>query len=298
VRIFPAYWLALVVLVAATSEQVDGVRQWLQYLTLTQAYRSDTALGALPHTWSLGAELAFYAALPAYAWAVARASRRVEAAPWLGIAGLVTASLAYHGVLELSDPSWKAVALLWMPAHLEMFAIGIALAELSVRSQGSPALRGRLERWGQPDLAWLALAVAAYATVSLALDLPKGLEPFSGRQLFARQVLYATVTVGLLVPAVFGDADRGPVRRLLRWRPVVWVGLVSYGVYLWHKSLSIEVVDLTGGDHERLDGNFWLAAGVLAAVTVAIAGASRRLWEEPIARRWSNRFDRSRSRRS
>ena len=39
----------------------------------------------------------------------------------------------------------------------------------------------------------------------------------------------------LLLPAVFGTERRGAVRSLLRFAPVAWLGLVSYGIYLWHQ---------------------------------------------------------------
>jgi peptidoglycan/LPS O-acetylase OafA/YrhL len=129
--------------------------------------------------------------------------------------------------------------------------------------------------------------------VSLALDLPKGVAPFSGRQLFERQALYAVVALLLLAPAVF-DLGHGQVRRFLRWRPVAFVGLVSYGVYLWHKTLVLHAVDWTGGDHRRLQGNFLLTVLVALALSLAFATASRYWLEEPLHRRFANR-GRSRS---
>ena len=48
------------------------------------------------------------------------------------------------------------------------------------------------------------------------------------------RIVLALVAVALLIPAIFGAQDRGLVRRTLRWTPIVWVGVVSYGLYLWH----------------------------------------------------------------
>ena len=35
---------------------------------------------------------------------------------------------------------------------------------------------------------------------------------------------------------MFGPQDRGLIRGLLKVRPLALVGLVSYGVYLWHEA--------------------------------------------------------------
>jgi peptidoglycan/LPS O-acetylase OafA/YrhL len=38
----------------------------------------------------------------------------------------------------------------------------------------------------------------------------------------------------IVVPVVLGPQDHGAIRRVLRTRPVVYLGLISYGIYLWH----------------------------------------------------------------
>jgi peptidoglycan/LPS O-acetylase OafA/YrhL len=95
-----------------------------------------------------------------------------------------------------------------------------------------------------------------------------------------RQWLYALVALGLLLPAVVGDPTRGLTRRLLAWPVLAWLGLVSYGIYLWHTTM----LDLLGDwgfaevhvIHPYLD---WAVAGV--ALSVAVAAASYYLVERP-----------------
>ena len=41
----------------------------------------------------------------------------------------------------------------------------------------------------------------------------------------------------LLLPAVFGPQDRGLIRRGLRSWPMASLGVISYGVYVWHQTL-------------------------------------------------------------
>ena len=58
----------------------------------------------------------------------------------------------------------------------------------------------------------------------------------------ARQELYGVFAFLLLLPAVFGPQDRTLVRRLLRSWPVASLGVISYGIYLWHLNLIDESI--------------------------------------------------------
>ena len=52
-------------------------------------------------------------------------------------------------------------------------------------------------------------------------------------QVLNEYYLYAVVAFFLMVPAVLGDPKRGLLRRLLGHPIIVWLGVISYGVYLW-----------------------------------------------------------------
>ncbi len=43
----------------------------------------------------------------------------------------------------------------------------------------------------------------------------------------------------ILLPAVFGERSQGLARRVLSLRSLAWIGLVSYGFYLWHYYVMI-----------------------------------------------------------
>jgi peptidoglycan/LPS O-acetylase OafA/YrhL len=99
-----------------------------------------------------------------------------------------------------------------------------------------------------------------------------------------RQVLYGVTALLLVTPAVFGPQDRGLVRAALRLRSVQWVGMVSYGVFLWHFDWLRQL--------ERWGALDWVPgarfASVLAmtlALALGSAAVSWALVEGPIQRR-------------
>jgi hypothetical protein len=74
--------------------------------------------------------------------------------------------------------------------------------------------------------------------------------------------------------------DQGsPVAKALAWRPLVWLGAISYGVYLWHWPIFLAL------NGERTGWTGWRLFAVRCAATVAVAAASWWLLEQPI-RRW------------
>jgi peptidoglycan/LPS O-acetylase OafA/YrhL len=98
----------------------------------------------------------------------------------------------------------------------------------------------------------------------------------------ARNTLYGLFAFFLVLPAVFGPQERGAVRMVLRWRAMALIGLVSYGVYLWHEGWIHMYVVWTG---DRLFHIPWLhLAAAAALLAVAAATLSYLLVERPIVR--------------
>ena len=81
----------------------------------------------------------------------------------------------------------------------------------------------------------------------------------------------------VVLPALFSDAP-GPVGRVLAFRPLLWLGTVSYGLYLYHVTLMAWLVDHHG---TSLGPSPWLSLAVVSlAVTAVAAAASWYLLEE------------------
>jgi len=90
---------------------------------------------------------------------------------------------------------------------------------------------------------------------------------------------FGYLLVGVAAAAViFAAVAPGPIARVLSPRPLRWVGMISYGVYLWHWPLFLVITEQRTG----LDGGALFGARV--AATFVIATASFYLVERPIRR--------------
>ena len=95
-------------------------------------------------------------------------------------------------------------------------------------------------------VAW-AVAAGLYALLEWGIG-PPNVSAFSPRfrltqlQYFAEHALMGAVALLVVAPAVVGDHTGGQVRALLRSRPAAFLGLVSYGIFLWHGPLVRELV--------------------------------------------------------
>ena len=97
-----------------------------------------------------------------------------------------------------------------------------------------------------------------------------------------RQLLYGLTALFLLLPAVFGPQDRSLVRKFLCCAPMAFLGLVSYGVYLWHEAWIGQVFSWFG--YTLFDAPIIPVVLVGGALTVATASLSYYLVERPILR--------------
>src|SRR5204862_20409 len=93
-RIYPAYWLALVgtIVFFGLKVPVSGVVSYIEYFTLFQIYDNFArASGGISQAWTLSVELSFYAFLPLYAVLMHKLSgdREIERRVRVEVAGLV-----------------------------------------------------------------------------------------------------------------------------------------------------------------------------------------------------------------
>lgn len=291
-RIFPAYWFALTVL--AITPGLFGVftGNWWVYYGLLQIYPiydlgADCITQAqgcgLAQAWSLAVEFSFYAFLPLFAALMRRLTRWRGRAQWVREAVVLGAL----GVLSLTLQVWVVEGhptIQWMNstilAYFAWFAMGMGLALVSVEfadREDSSRFARLVTRW--PLLPWLG-AVFLYVFLSLWLPNTADVTAFTLIQHIAQQILFGAIGLLLLLPAVFGGARGGLPRRILGNRALLWLGQVSYGVFLWHLSIAFALVDL---GVLSLPGSRFVNLSILTLLLSAAAAAlSYYLIESPL----------------
>jgi len=243
-RIVPAFWAAMLVMVMLGWILLPG--GWPRYFLFGQNLSSDTVLWGIGPAWTLDIEVAFYLTLPLWALLAGRALTRGARRQRLRVelVALTVVAVAAFGVrlaVESHDP--HSVWLITYPTYLGWFTGGMALALLSLRLERASVPRLWAALAQRPALAWAGAAVA-YVVMAFSLNLRRGFygDP-SALQSVAGHVLYLVVAMLLVLPAILPDPGRaaGAPSRLVRafvGHPVMaWLGLVSYGTFLWHQPL-------------------------------------------------------------
>ncbi len=293
-RIFPAYWVALTIIVYVLNQkEIHSAREFVMVYGLLQIYDDQFRFSGLSQAWSLCTELSFYLFLPIYAIALRRLASGVavhlRARRELLMVGVLVAVGFSSRFLLVSWRGEDSYSLTTLPVYLHLFGCGMGLAVLSawqsVRTDGRllPGLGGRPWAW------WLLAGAAYWAVVNFAGFDFKYLPSTAGQWVF-RDLMMAVVATALLVPGVFGPQGRGAIRRFLTLRPVQVVGLVSYGIYLWHEA-AIELVQ-DAFDNPMFTGPFPQLLVAAAVLTLLLAGASYFIVERPALRLkdgWSRR---------
>ena len=287
-RIVPAYYLALFGTIAliwgergAPGVRLPDAQALPLFLVFGENYSTETFMRLNPVMWTLCLEVAFYILLPliglvAYRFAGGRVRGQV-----LLLGGLVALGLGYSAVDHLAG--WAPIAGKALPAYLPHFACGmlVALWAEARRSRDAASLSPRATAalvvggfgLAAADGVWHALAATPGDNVLLAMlgDVP------------------AAAGFALVVAAVVGGS--GPSIAWTSVAPLAWVGLVSYGLYLWHVPIL-----LFARANGLLPSTFVPALLVVLPVVLAVSAASWYLVERPLIARASRRRDRRESR--
>ncbi|HLB08469.1 MAG TPA: acyltransferase, partial [Gemmatimonadaceae bacterium] len=221
----------------------------------TSYFAIDSSQIPLLHLWSLGVEEQFYLIWPALLLVTYRATR---ARRFFGAAAAVAAASFLMGdLLYDRAPSFVYYMLPTRAGELLMGAlVAIAVVRQVERRIASAAI---------PAIATIG-AVVLVASFFLINEQ----QPFPGWR-----AVPPTAATALLILA--GHCRDNAWSRVLAWRPLVWVGLISYSAYLWHWPL-LSLYRYGYGEPSIIAG------GVIFVSTLALAWLTFRFVEQPTRR--------------
>ncbi len=246
------------------------VANW-HFIATSQGYFAQAAAPSpLLHTWSLAVEEQYYLVWPVVAFLVLRLRGR-QALVW--VAGLgAAASALLMASLYLAGASTDRLYY-GTDTRAQALLVGSLLGALaSQRGLRVIPTRWATARWGRP--AGIVLATAGAAVLLWAWSAWNGQDPL----LYEGGFLVVALATGSVITAVT-SWPHGLPARILGLAPLVFIGRISYGLYLYHWPLFL-VLDHA---HTGLSGLPLLATRL--AVTFVVATVSWRLVEEPIRRR-------------
>lgn len=156
------------------------------------------------HTWSLGVEEQFYLVFPALFWFVYRGNKSASKNKRY-ISILVVVSLVSFVLL---NQYYEKLAYFFTPIRIWEFAVGIFVYYKRTKIKQSYDWLAPIAFTGMIFLFFLPVEFQNLATVS---------------------VVMATGTVMLC-----NNTNKAGLYRMLSYQPVLWIGLRSYSLYLWH----------------------------------------------------------------
>ena len=235
---------------AGTSLLATNVAEWKLGIGY---FQSNMAHVPIAHFWSIAIEEQFYLVYPITFWLIRKYLPRYRTSALIALA---VSSLA---VCVWGSYHAPAANYLLAPSRAWALLLGGALATVAPRPATSRFLN---ELFAMAALVTLGLACLFYA--------PSTRYP-------GVYALAPCVASAVLIHT--GREQRTVAGKLLSWRPLVFTGLISYSLYLWH----FPVLMLYGYYHIRDIGAFALV--VLIGCIYVIAVASWKWIELPIRTR-------------
>lgn len=214
-----------------------------------------SALMPLLHTWSLSVEEQFYLFIPLLFIALRSRTQRLMA---MSLGALLAISLI---VAQVSNTTAPQSGFFLLPARGWELLIGGLLALFqSSRADRAPT--------NSSIIANYRVILASFGLLLVFASI------FSFNEATPHPSLITTLPViGTVMVIAYSGSDN-LTKKLLSWRPLVWVGLISYSLYLWHFPI-FSFLKIAGLDS--------LPAAPLMAIaaSLAISVASYRYIEQP-----------------
>lgn len=271
-RIAPAFWVVCVYLVIRNGTGGDTLSSLAALFTFAPEQVPGALVDAFPQAWTLHVEVSFYLVLAAVGALLLRAGGQpaAPAARRRALTG-VLAGVTVVTIAVKQRAGFEGGLATSLLALGYAFVPGVLIAAYEPELRQEAAVRGAALVRG-------LLLVAAAGFLALVVFSPGG----EG----VRAVGYLVISGSVVTAVVVREWHAGPPRALVGG-PMSALGRWSYGIYLWHVAVAVEVAWLVPGDWSA-----WAALALVLPLTVAgslaLAAASWRCVEAP-AIRWARR---------
>jgi peptidoglycan/LPS O-acetylase OafA/YrhL len=265
-RIFPLFYMTLVLLVLINVRPVRQTLIWHAcYLSNVFFFRQGHWGGQTSHFWSLAVEEQFYLFWP---YLMIFLPLRFLRPTVLGLIGLAP---AYRVVMAIADPG-NPVAFVLTIGCLDALGIGALLAILQRSSNAS--------KWKADAVARGLLWIGLLGWTAMVVLNQLGLAP---APLLAMRQTFLDMFFGWLILNA-ASGFKGWLGRFLQLAPMVYLGKISYGLYVFHNLAIYGLVFIIRDLHApaALYDLGWLRFLSLLLLTVSAAAVSWHFFEKPL----------------
>lgn len=253
-----------------------GKLPWYSYISFAQnfwmAKWNTPGATALVITWAFALEVQFYMILPALIRFVRRAALPYIFAAGFFIAPLVRLYIAFHFRANLF------ATYILLPSRMDSLFLGLFCAYCLRKPEiWNHLVKNRTSLW----IAFFILLAGIPALNSVGIPLT----------ILWMAVGYGWMSIFFAVAMILALTNSGGfLNRILRWRWLMGLGTISYGVYLFHYIIYGLCMWFIRGQGCLLAN--WKDFGVTilaVGITVALSNLSWRYFEKPIVR-WGHRW--------
>jgi peptidoglycan/LPS O-acetylase OafA/YrhL len=262
-RLWPALFvIAAIVLVVFTCSRFYDWRLQLHTVLLAVTFRMNfakagswTIASGLGHTWTLAVEEQFYVVWAVIVWIAAHCRRPLRVMVPFTLLGIGVA-VTWRYVLMSHHASISA--LYFSPLRVDAILVGCLAAEARAAGWSLGRVASRIVQ-----------VIAAIGALTIFFFVP-----FTDRWLYAGPITAIDLVAALVVVSLADGPRRNWTPRFLEWPAVIWLGEISYSLYLCH-------LPILWGIGLLHYGPFVVRTCIGIVLAVVAAAASRRYIELP-----------------
>jgi peptidoglycan/LPS O-acetylase OafA/YrhL len=297
-RLYPAYWVAMVLMLVVGGIRVRGPIGLFMSATLTHGYHTRRAIAGITQSWTLVTEIAFYVMLPFFHRLTERLGRKRSVnqravVSVVALIGLYVMSVTFRIWIAVTQPVFGKVSTIWFISRADVFALGMALAVGYAWAPHNAVVAAAITSVSRRVVLWYGGAAFLFWFMATQLGLAIGWQKETALRGGLGQFAYGLIAFAVVLPMAWGGGVPSLIGRALDSRVMTYLGTVSYGIYLWHQWFLERTMALLRW--KTFSGHFWVLLIMVMVCSASVAGLSHRFIEAPLMRLVPRLLGRSRT---